>query len=113
MTINAQIIKALAPLGFPIAPDIYTGTEAVYITFNYDLLPAEFADNCPSYWRALVQVHLFAPLSTNLVGQRWKVVSALSSAGFTWPEVVDATDQDAQHFVYETEIMTDERMAIS
>lgn len=113
MTINARIIAALKPLDCPVVPGMYAGEETRYITFNFDLIPTAFADNRPVFWRALIQIHLFAPLGVNLVSQRGEIIAALSGAGFAWPDIVEAADQDAQHFVFETEFLTDERMETS
>ena len=111
MTVNESIIGALSPLGLPVVPDIYTGEETCYFTFNYDLVPVQFAGNRPIWWKALVQVHLFAPLGENLLSRRGESARALVGAGYTWPEIIDATDKDAQHYVFECEMLTsDERM---
>lgn len=110
MTVNETIIAALEGLGDPVVPGLYTGKAKRYYSFNYDLLPAHFADNHPLFDRALIQVHFFAPLGFNSLKRRRDTREALVAAGFGWPEVVDASDQNTQHFVFETEIITDEGM---
>lgn len=107
MTVNEQLIAALKPVGLALAPNVYTGEADRYITFNYNELPANFADDTPMWYRALIQVHLFMPLGVNSIPYRRKIIGQLSAGGFTWPEVVDATDEDGQHYVFETEIYTD------
>ncbi len=110
MTINEAIIQALEGFGDPVVPGLYTGEAKRYYSFNYDLLPANFADNRPLFDRALIQVHFFAPLGFNSMKHRRDTRAALVAAGFGWPEIIEASDQDAQHFVFETEILTDEGM---
>lgn len=103
MNLNQRLIKALSPLGLPAAPDVDVKHRNRTFTFNYELLPTQFADGRPLYWRALVQVHLFLPLEEDSVALRGMVPGILAGAGFTWPEVVDATDGQSQHYVFETE----------
>lgn len=103
MTLNQRLTEALSGLGVPVVPNVYTGAESQYITFNYDEVPIQFAGNRPIYAKALIQVHLFCTLTYNSLAQRRKVVEAITDAGFTWPEVIDATDQETQHFIFETE----------
>lgn len=105
MTINDKIKRALAPLGLPVKAGVYQGNEVRYMTFNYDLLPCQFVGNRPIYYRALVQVHLFLPLGENGVVLRRQTAEALSGAGFTWPESIDASDEEGQHIVFECEII--------
>lgn len=103
MKLNRRIIAALSPLGLPAAPDVELKNAKEYIVFNYDLLPVQFVGNKPIYWRALIQVHYFCPLGADRVAERGRIPGLLADAGFTWPEIVDATDKTAQHYVYETE----------
>lgn len=108
MTVNESIIKALAPFGDPVAPNIYTKGKSRYYTFNYDLVPARFADNGPLFYKALIQIHFVCPLNDNSIRRRRETIQAIVAGGFGWPEVVDASDRDTQHYVFETEIYTDE-----
>lgn len=106
MTVNERIKGALEGLGLPVKPDVYKGGAKSYFVFNYDLVPFVFANNRPIGYKALIQVHLILPLGVNSVPYRYKTIQALVGAGFTWPEVVDATDGETQHFVFETELLT-------
>lgn len=74
-----------------------------YYTFSCDSFGADFGDDEPGCERCLVHVHLFAPLNQNCLQQTRETKRALFAAGFTWPNVTDATDQDGQHFVFECE----------
>lgn len=57
MSINSTLKAALEPVA-PAEADVYEGKEAVYITFGYSSVPADFADDEPSHERFLVNVHL-------------------------------------------------------
>lgn len=103
MTTGERLKAALDPLGLPVKPDIYAGDEDQYITYNYDLLPAHHADDRPHLYRALIQVHLLAPHGVTTTVIRTGIMQALAGAGFPWPEAVNASDKDGQHYVFETE----------
>lgn len=107
MTVNERIKAALNPMGFPVKPDRYKGDAESYFVFNYDLIPFQFADNRPTWYKALVQVHLFLPLGENSVARRMETAQALAAAGFTWPEIIDASDRETQHLVFECEAITE------
>lgn len=106
MTINQRLRQALEPLGLPVVPGTDTGHRDWCVTFNYDLIPTQWADGRPLLSRALVQVHLFCPLSESPIGMRGRMAEALAAAGFSYPEAVDASDDNSQHIVLETEIIT-------
>lgn len=106
MTVNQRIIAALKGFGMDVVVGVDTESRARCFTFNYDLLPTQFANNCPIYYRALIQIHLFLSLEENSVAMRRQVAEALAGAGFTWPEIVDASDEDGQHIVFECEVIT-------
>ena len=111
MTDNQRIISVLAPFGDPVAPQVYTGAELRYYTFNFDVIPTGFAGNCPAFWKVLAQIHFFCPLEENSLARRTATAKALEAAGLGWPEVIDASDKDGQHFVFECEyISQNERM---
>lgn len=106
MSINQRIMAALSRFGLPVIPGVDTGSLERCITFNYDLIPAQFAGNRPAFYRALVQIHLLLPLPENSVGRRMEIAAALAEAGLTWPEIIDATDEHGQHYVFECEAIT-------
>lgn len=106
MTVSQRIIQGLAPFRMPIAPGVDTKHRERCFTYNYDLVPYQFTNNRPTYFKALVQVHLILPLTENSVSLRLKVAQALAETGFTWPECIDATDDSGQHYVFECEALT-------
>lgn len=110
MTVNQIILAALAPLGHPVAPDVYAGKERTYFSFNYNALGALYADDRPQYEQYLVQVHLFCPADWDSVSLRKETKHRLFCAGFTWPEETNAggsygeVKREGQHYVFECEI---------
>lgn len=104
MSMNRKIIDTLLPLGLPTQPDQYTGEAKTYFVFNCTSLPDDFGDNAPQHERYLVQVHLFAPDTLNTLDIRKQCKQLLFAAGFTFPAMVDASNEDGQHWVYECEL---------
>lgn len=104
MSINSTIKAALDPIA-PAEADVYEGAAAVYITFGYNSLGADFGDDEPSHERFLVQVHLYAPNGYNTISKRRDIKKALAAAGATWPIYENASDKDGQHHVFECELI--------
>lgn len=103
MSINSTLKAALNPIA-PAEADTYEGKEPVYITFNYNSLPADFGDDEPAHERFFVQVHLWAPTGYNSLAKRRAIKKALAAAGTTWPSYTNASDKDGQNHVFECEI---------
>lgn len=106
MTINQAIIAALKGFGDPVVPDLYTGTRSRYYTFNYALVPHQFADNKPLAYRALIQVHFVCPMDYDSVSRQMETMAALAAAGFSWPEMVRSGEKDPQHIIFDCEYIT-------
>ena len=105
MTVNERLKAALEPLGVPMEPGTYTGGEEQYITYNYGLIPAQSGDDWPLFYRALVQVHVVAPVGKPITPLIKRVMGALLQNEFTAPEMENAGDQDRQHMVLESECL--------
>lgn len=103
MTVDARIKAALEPFGDPVENVVYQSTEKQYYTFNYSTLGADYGDDAPGHERYLIQVHYFAPLNVNITQRVKETKRALAAAGFTYPETVNATDEDGRHIVFECE----------
>lgn len=104
MTINDQIRSALEPIGWPIVADNMSPGFSKFFVFNYTSLPDNFGDNEPQHERYLVQIHLFAPHKENTVRVRKQCKQCIFEAGFTFPSMVDASDETGQHWVFEFEV---------
>lgn len=104
MTVGEQVKQALGGLRLPLEQGTYTGTSSTYITYNYDLIPFQFADNQVVWYRALVQVHLVAPLQTPIMSLAHRALSLLVVGGFTAPEVIDTHEPERRHIVLECEL---------
>lgn len=112
MSVNAIIMKVLPPFGYPVVPEIYTGNEKYYITFNRVADAAKrFADNEPGCTVVHIQVHFFMPLlensvQTNHLRTTREIREALFKAGFTYPEVtiLIEPENNVKHVVLECAI---------
>lgn len=105
MSINERIIRALQPLGLSVTPDTHRPEHgSLYITFGYNVNGEHFGDNLPQVEVYAVMIHLWAARGENVLQLRRMIRLLLAQAGFTWPDEIDAGDEDGQHFVYECQI---------
>ena len=102
MEINEKIINAIMPIVPVCVPHMYNGTETEYCTFNYTRFPDEFFDNRPQSIVYSIQIHYYVPLGVNPEIPLEQISKALFSASFDFPQIVDATDEVCQHYVFET-----------
>lgn len=107
MSVASRLIAAIRPLGYPISQNQYIGEQPVYFVFNLSAFPADFADDEPQHERVMVQLHLFAPHTTNTTMLQKEVKAAIRDAGFQYPVLENASDEDNQHLVFESEISTE------
>lgn len=108
MTINQTIKKALEPFGYPVKPDLYTGPEKKWITFNEaDNRAVMHGNNRPLGDLVSMQIHFFLPLTENYLKERREIRKALLNAGFTYPVITMLTEDDTgyRHIIFECEII--------
>lgn len=82
-------------------PDVYIGPLLEYVVWNYSEIPSVHADRAPRASVYLCQVHLFLPRGKNPKTAILALRRALFNAGFTWPDLTNASDSDGQHLVLE------------
>ena len=104
MSINSLLQGALAPIA-PTEADAYEGKLGTYIAFDYQSIPDDWGDDEPGCERFLISVHLFAPTGTDTIKLRRTIKRALDAAGTTWPSMVNASDKEGQHLVFECEFV--------
>ena len=103
MTVDAKIKAALDIFGDPIENGSYRGEKSRYYVFNYFTSGAIFADDSPGAEIYSIQVHFFAPLNENITKRVKETKKALFCAGFTWPRLTNASDEESRHIVFECE----------
>lgn len=102
-----SVLSGIAPVWNAVKEENETKTvEETYFVFNYSTFGADYADDDPCEERHLIQVHLFAPLASNISGIIKQAKRALHDAGFLWPETQNASDNTGRHIVIETEYAT-------
>lgn len=101
VSIESRIRLALDALGYKVYPDTYNGPDKTYFVMNHNTIPDDFGSNRPWHERALIQVHLFCPHTFDSVQLRKDTKLAIFKAGFTYPSMVNANDEDGQHWVFE------------
>lgn len=112
MSIASRIIEAVSFTKLPCVQVSYNGNEETYFTFNLQAIPSAFADDSPDADIWLIQLHLYAPFTLDTTKLRRRVRNAIHNAGFTYPDLTDAssgirsTDGTEQHIVFEFEDAT-------
>jgi hypothetical protein len=100
VNVNPIVITALAPLGLPVSPNVYTGTATDYITFNYaDERPEVYADDTDILDSTTIQVHYFekkktAPDVPHIQTRKKEIRKALRSAGFSIQSTQELYESD-------------------
>ena len=113
MSVNQRIITAVTPVVSVCVPEPYDpdsgSAEREYCTFDYTEMPDSFGDDGPEVIRYLIRLNYFAPRiaaageSSNTMTKRKALRQAIFDAGFTYPSVENASDEEGQHFVFEFE----------
>jgi len=102
-SIDSRIINAVSPVVTTVVPNQYKGSNTEYCVFTYTEMPSVFADSKPAAIRYLVQLHYYLPHRTNPNAKKTNIKNALFNAGFTYPQVINASDNEGQHYVFEFE----------
>ena len=103
--IDSKIRTALEPLGLPVCPHDYEGEELEYIAYVYNELGVVYANGAPHAMRYLVTLSWYLPRGENPESGKNRIRLLLKAAGATWPNIVDASDGDGQHYVFEFEML--------
>lgn len=83
MNVNEKLMKLETVTGYPVSPDIYTGTADKNITFTYeDERGTLYADDDETATTAYIQVSLNTPESYNYMGDKHKIKKELKKMGF-------------------------------
>lgn len=110
MTLNQEIIQTFTALGFPsddIVPSLYLGDSLEYIVFQYDVRPISYGDDVAGDVGFYVQIHYIAPWNKNTYKTRAQIRNTIEQTWEDYPDEVDASDGDAQHFVYDFTLVKD------
>ena len=102
--IDSTIISALSDFGVPIQPNGYTGTDLEYISYVYSEIGALFADSKPHAIRYVLDVHWYLPHGKDPERGKDSIRNLLLAAGSTWPSIINATDEEGQHYVFTCEM---------
>lgn len=106
MNVNEVIVAALSEFGDPVVEGEYISQPNApdperYYSFVTSSMGADYADDEPSHEVALVWVHFHCPRAYDSCDRVAATKRALFVADMSWPEVVNASDADGQHIVFE------------
>lgn len=109
MSTFEKIVQAIEKFHYPYAPDVYTGGDERYFTYNYVTdKGAIWGDNGAEAVTADIQLHFFLPAADNFIKIKKEIRNALTEAGFTFPEITVLKEEDTRHIVFECEIEEEE-----
>lgn len=103
MSVDEALQTALRPLGLPVYPNKYTGTELAYLVTSWVLLPEVHAGDKAHAARYLVTVGYFLPDKQNPNGMLERICTALAAAEFTCPQITPVGETQGQHYAVECE----------
>lgn len=106
-SIDKRIIDAVKTIVPDIKPNQYKGSSETYCVYNYSEIPSIHADSEPHAIRYIIQLHYYLPHRTNPNTTKRSISNALLGAGFTFPSIVNASDNEGQHYVFEFEGLGD------
>lgn len=104
MSIDERIVRAVSPIVPEIYPDSYEGSALTYCTYNYAELGRSFAADSPGRIAYLCQLHLLLQSGAPCAELKFKLCRAISKAGFTYPDIQNASSSRQQHYVFEFEV---------
>ena len=102
MSLEKTIRDALMTIVPVVEANVYTGDATEYIVFNYDEM-FFYAEGTAKLRRCVVQVHWYLPHKINPLQKKRQIAQALDNAGFTYPGIINASDGEGQHYVFECE----------
>ena len=103
MTLEELIVQTVeASTGLPCFHNKFTKSDRPYIVYNY-FIETESYDDKAIFETYQIMIHLVAPYGTECFGIKKKLALDLQNAGFIYPTETDASDDDYQHFVLETQ----------
>lgn len=101
MSINDAAIQAVSPIVPDCVPDHYDGDNKEYCVFRYEEIGDDFGDDTANAVLYLFTLNWFLPLGVNPLEKKKQIKEALVNAGFTYPNVLNLSDEEGQHFVFE------------
>lgn len=105
MSVERTVRGALLPIVPVVEPHSYDGKALEYIVFSYTEIPALDADGRPGALRYLLSISWYLPWGVNPREKKRQIAEELWAAGCTYPSVVDASDEDGQHYIFECEAL--------
>ncbi len=105
MSINRDVIQALAPFGFPVEFMHYDGKADAYFVFNFENEePVAFSDDEPEFEEYNLQLHFFSNKSFNHVQLKRDVKNRLRALGWDYPRAFTLYEEDTKknHLIFTT-----------
>lgn len=104
MSVNELLRSAVLPIVPVCEPNNYDGPDKEYCVFRFDDSPAVFSDGYPAAIISPVIMDWYLPKNQNPLKKKRQICKAICDAGFTYPYVTNASDENSQHYVFEFEL---------
>ena len=101
MNLDEELRTALTSIVPVCLPVDYDGEEPEYIAYTYDERGGAFGDDVPDVLVMELTLHWYLPSGANPNARKRRLRQALLDLGFTCPRIVNASDNEGQHFVFE------------
>ena len=82
MNVNIEIQELETITGLPVSPDVYSGSDDKYITYEYtDERPIFWGDDTSLYDQAIIRINLYTPPMFNYMALKHKIRDYLDTIG--------------------------------
>lgn len=108
--IDAVIRNAITPIVSTCIPYMLDDADnhaTEYCTFNYSEFGGLFAGSTADVITYVAQLHYFCPKKTDPNAKKRQIRNALITAGFTVPSVLNASDSEGQHYIFDFRYVDD------
>ncbi len=103
MNLDEEIRGAVLPIVPICEPVRYDGSEEEYCFFSYDERGGAFGDDTADVLLYDLTLHWHLPRGVNPNSKKRRLRHALEDIGFTSPVIINASEGDDQHFIFECE----------
>lgn len=104
MNLDERVREAVTPIVPICLPMDDDSEEPEYIAFSYSERGGAFGDDTADVLLYELSLHWYLPKGVNPNRKKRLLRDALEGIGFTTPEILNASDEDGQHFVFECRI---------
>lgn len=108
MTLEEKLVAAVVPIVPICRPHYYRRSSdekmpEEFCSYSFDRLPTLFSSGRPGKLRKSFLLNYCCPINVNPAEKIIALANAIVDAGFTYPTVTDASDEDYGNYAFEFE----------